>query len=159
MLQKDQMIYEEIGKLLWSIMPKEAREIVYRAKLYDGFTQAGARWFDQNGQEQNLYTSFDDPIILIERQIKDLLETLQQLPLFQPNPWTQCKVTLNENGKFNIQYFYIPEEDSWTNIILKGISDLTEDEWRQTSIPRALWEERVQHKGTNSLGRPKSDFY
>ena len=41
MLQEDQIIYQKIGKLLWSIMPLEAKEIIYLAQLYVNVTQAG----------------------------------------------------------------------------------------------------------------------
>ena len=65
----------------------------------------------------------------------------------------------SKNKMLEVDFVYIPEEDSWVDLIMKGISDLTEEEWKNTGIPKELWEERVRHKGTGTLGRPQSDFY
>lgn len=144
MLEQYQIIYQKIGKLLWSIMPTETQKIVFLARIYDNVTQAGTRWFDQDGTEHNFYQGWDNPIQEIDDEIVGLLENLQKLPLFQTTPWTQCQVTLQENGKFNIEFAYIPEEDSWPGLYMRGISSLTKEELGSPYyIPEEIWEERV----------------
>ena len=151
MLQEDQIIYQKIGKLLWSIMPLEAKEIIYLAQLYENVTQAGAHWIDKEGKERRFYDGFENPIQEIEYKIRESLETLQKLPLFQQDSWTQCQVTLNEQGKFKIKFAYIPEEDSWPNMFMKGVSDLTEAELGEPNyVPKEIWEERVRLKNQDS---------
>ena len=66
MLQEDQIIYQKIGNLLWSIMPLEAKEIIYLAQLYENVTQAGAHWIDKEGKERSFYDGFENPIQEIE---------------------------------------------------------------------------------------------
>ncbi len=59
---------------------------------------------------------------------------------------------------FEVDFAYIPKEDSWVNLIMKGISDLTEEEWKNTGIPKELWEERVFYKDSGQLGKLQSYF-
>lgn len=151
MLQEDQIIYQKIGKLLWSIMPHEAKEIVFSAQLYSNVIQAGSRWFDENNLEHNFYQGWDNPVQQIDDEIVDLLLSLQKLPLFQKDPWTQCQVTLDEQGKFKIEFAYISEEDCWPNMFMKGVSDLTEAELDEPNyVPKEIWEERVRLKNQGS---------
>lgn len=151
MLTEDQIIYQKIGELLWSIMPFEAIKIVFSAQLYKNKTQAGSRWFDKNNIKYSFYQGWDNPVQHIDNEIIDLLLNLQKLPLFHKDPWTQCQVTLDEKGGFKIKFAYIPEEDSWNGLYMRGISNLTESELDDLYyIPKEIWQERVRLKKQTS---------
>lgn len=147
MFTDDQVIYQKIGELLWSIMPSDALEIVYVGMFYDDIKQAGAYWVNKDKSEESFYIGFDNPIEQIEDNINILLEELQKCEVFKNEPWSHCRICLSCLGKFNIQFGYIPKEDSWLNLFMKGISDLTEDEAKNVyHVPKEIWEERVRLK-------------
>ena len=52
--------------------------------------------------------------------------------------WTHFTISLDENTNFKIEFAYIPEEDHWTSLHMKGISDLTKEEVLETAIPLEL---------------------
>ncbi|KPN71514.1 immunity protein YezG family protein [Neisseria sp. 83E34] len=147
MFTDDQIIYQQIGKLLWSITPFDALEVIYIGMFYDDMKQAGAHWINKDNGEESFYSGFDNPIEQIEDNINTLLEQLQKCTIFKNEPWTHCHISLSDSGKLNMRFAYIPEDDSWPNLFMKGISDLTEDEAENVySVPREIWEERVRLK-------------
>uniref|UniRef100_UPI00260D6B63 immunity protein YezG family protein n=1 Tax=Clostridium sp. TaxID=1506 RepID=UPI00260D6B63 len=77
---------------------------------------------------------------------RDLMKKLQKCEIYANEPWTQFEVILSNEGKFKINFAYIPEKDSWPRVYMKRISDFSEKEWQETSIPKELWEERVRLK-------------
>ncbi|EGV05159.1 hypothetical protein HMPREF9952_1375 [Haemophilus pittmaniae HK 85] len=81
-----------------------------------------------------------------ESEILHYLQELRKLMTSLGSEWNQCEFVLNENGKFNIKFAYIPEEDSWGSLYLRGISALTLEEAEEHNIPREIWEERVKAK-------------
>ena len=58
--------------------------------------------------------------------------------------------SISDQGRFNAEFGYIPREDSWVNLYMKGISDLSEEELDKDYpyIPKELWEERVRVKNS-----------
>ena len=150
-----QEIYQEIQSLLWSIFPDNSNKVTLKGAYYheyDNIMQLGY----YNNQKSWVSISINSSLFL---QLLDLIESLQKCEIFSQEPWTHYKMIFSKNKMLEVDFVYIPEEDSWVNLIMKGISDLTEEEWKNTGIPKELWQERVRHKGTGALGRPKSDFY
>ena len=150
-----QEIYQEIQSLLWSIFPDNSNEVILKGAYYhesDNMMQLGY----YNNQKSWVSISINSSLIL---QLFDLIESLQKCEIFIKKPWNHFCISLNRMSVLDMNFSYIPEEDSWHRLIMKGISDLTEEEWKNTGIPKELWEERVRHKGTGTLGRPQSDFY
>ncbi|WP_174492316.1 hypothetical protein [Acinetobacter sp. Marseille-Q1623] len=142
----DQEIYQKIGEILWSIMPKDATVIYFTGDIYPEHYSGGARWLLKSGKIDTF--SFGDMgAYEIENKICGLMSELRELDMF-PEKWTHYKITLTDEGKFNTEFAYIPEEDSWVSLHMRGISDLTEEEWEKdySQIPRELWEERVKLK-------------
>lgn len=45
-----------------------------------------------------------------------------------------------------MKFTYIPDEDSWPMLYLRGGSDLAENEIKEYGIPKEIWEERVKLK-------------
>ncbi|MCT9979465.1 antitoxin YezG family protein [Acinetobacter sp. I-MWF] len=86
----------------------------------------------------------------IGQKIMILIAELRSLDNFKEK-WTNFKVTLIDTGKFNIEFAYIPEEDHWPSLSMRGISDLSEEELDRDypQIPKELWEERVKLKEQN----------
>lgn len=86
----------------------------------------------------------------IGQKIIILMSELRSLDIFKEK-WTNFKVTLSDTGKFNIEFAYIPEEDHWPSLSMRGISDLSEEELDRdySQIPKELWKERVRIKNQN----------
>ena len=45
-----------------------------------------------------------------------------------------------------MKFAYIPDEDSWPMLYLRGVSDLADNEIKEYGIPKEIWEERVKVK-------------
>ncbi|WEV49337.1 hypothetical protein OZX61_02285 [Acinetobacter sp. ESL0695] len=144
----DQQIYQKIGELLWSIMAEEAIIIFCTGTIYSDSNSYSFRWFTQNGEKKSF--DFYKMPNEIGDQIIVLMEELRCLDIFVEK-WTHFKISLTDDEKFNIDFAYIPEEDSWVSLYMKGISDLSEEELDQDypQIPKELWRERVKLKDQN----------
>lgn len=83
-------------------------------------------------------------------KIISLMEELKSLDMFIEK-WTHFKISLTEEGKIDFEFAYIPEEDSWVSIYMRGISDLSEEELDRdySQISKDLWRERVKLKEQN----------
>lgn len=139
----EQEIYQKIGELLWSIMPEEAQEIYFTGDIYPEHYSGGADWLLKNGEIETY--EFEEKTYEFEFKVYDLVHKLQTLDIFK-DKWTNYKITLTEEGKFNIEFAYIPEEDHWPNLFMRGVSDLEESELDQYYIPLDEWEKRVKIK-------------
>ena len=127
---KEQEIYQKIGELLWSIMPDEAVRIDFIGSIYPEHYSGGAEWVVANGDIH--YFPLGQRPDEIEWEIINLM--------------TQYKFSLFDNMEFNIKFAYVPDEDSWPMLYLRGVSDLEENEIKEYGIPREIWEERVKAK-------------
>lgn len=134
-MNKQQINYKKLGKILWSVMPDNEKIIILDGAIYDTFTQFGCHKELSNSETELL----DD---IPESKLDEMLNILQTLQA--ETNWTHCLIRLDITGKMTGHFIYIPEEDSWLNLVMKGISDLTEEEWEETAIPKELWEERVR---------------
>lgn len=140
MLNNDQLIYQKLGNILWSIFPKNRDEIILQGQIY-------------GHEDFQLLTRLDLKVESIEipsdifLEFINLLGDLRGNEIFSKDPWTQFRVSLTDKGRFNIKFAYIPEEDSWPGLYMRGISDLTEDEAENVYfVPKEIWKERVRLK-------------
>ena len=136
----EQEIYQKIGELLWSIMPNEAIEIYFIGDIYPEHYSGGAEWRLKNGNIDSF--PFGERAYEIEENICWLIKELRSLELFIEK-WTNYKITLTEEGKFNIEFAYIPEEDHWPTLYMRRVSDLKEEELDQYYIPIEEWKKRL----------------
>ncbi|MBS6027788.1 MAG: hypothetical protein KH899_09480, partial [Haemophilus pittmaniae] len=81
-----------------------------------------------------------------KREILNFYSKLKETMAKFGSDWTQSRFTLDENGKFDVKFAYVPDEDSWPMLYLRGVSDLEENEIKEYGIPREIWEERVKAK-------------
>ena len=143
----DQEIYQKIGELLWSVMPNEAVEIHFIGCIYSDYSAGGTEWLTA----KDTIDSFEmgKRPYLIEDQLMDHILNLNSLDIFKEK-WTHFRFKLTDQGRFNAEFGYIPREDSWVNLYMKGISDLSEEELDKDYpyIPKELWEERVRVKNS-----------
>ncbi|WP_269915489.1 immunity protein YezG family protein [Acinetobacter sp. HY1485] len=139
----EQEVYQEVGQLLWSLMPQEAKIIFYTGTIYPEHNSWLTTFILRNSDEVNSF-GFEESLQVVELKILDLMGNLQKIT--NGEKWTHFTISLDENAKFKIDFAYIPEEDSWTSLHMKGISDLTKEEVLETAIPLELWEERVKLK-------------
>lgn len=140
---KDQEIYQEVGQLLWSIMPNEATVIYFTGDIYPEHYSGGAKWLLSNGEVSTF--PFGNRAYEIESKICDLMHDLQAMDIFNEK-WTNYKITLTDEGKFNIEFAYIPEDDHWPNLYMRRVSDLKQEELDEYNIPLDEWEKRVKLK-------------
>ncbi len=144
----DQAIYQKIGELLWSIMPQEAKIIYFTGKLYSTYRGWGTDFTLKNGITSTF--DFGQEPTSVEMQIRDLVNDLRDLDIFK-DKWNHYKISLTEDGKFNVDFAYIPESDDWVNLYMKGVSDLKEDELDEYNIPLEEWEKRIELKKKNKI--------
>ncbi len=138
-------IYEIIGKLMWSIFPEEGIQAIFDFKLYDNSSGYTFYWLLENGDKK--WHEFDENYDEILDKIEEQLKQLQNHKLFEKERWTHCKVTLSDEGNLNMKFAYIPWEDSWPGLFMKGISELTQEEADDKySIPKEEWEKRQKLK-------------
>lgn len=148
-MNKQKDIYQKFGQVLWSVMPSNETSILFRGAIYDTFTQFGCRRELINGDTQLL----DD---IPQEKLNEMLSLLQTLQA--ETNWTHCLIRLDITGKMTGHFIYIPEEDSWPNLVMKGISDLNEQEMDDECVPTELWEERVRLHQTVLPSNKESAF-
>ncbi|EMB49005.1 Uncharacterised protein [Vibrio mimicus] len=133
-------IYGEIGRLIWSIFPEDALESYFYCQSFPSFQDYKFNWLDVDGSiswypfEQHP----DDVLHLISVQLQEL----QKNQIFENDRWTHCKVTLTDKCKFNIVFAYVDEDDSWSGVYMKGISELTLEELEGACVPEDIWQHR-----------------
>lgn len=138
---KDQEIYQKIGELLWSIMPDDAQEIYFVGDIYPDHYSGGIDWLLKSGKIGTF--PFGQSPYEVERIIYDCMHELQSMNIFKEK-WTNYKVVLTNEGKFNVEFVYIPEEDHWPGLYMKAVSGLKENELDEYNIPFEEWEKRVK---------------
>lgn len=142
----DQEIYQKIGELLWSIMAEEATIIFCTGMIYLDLNSYSFRWLTQDGKNKSF--DFDKMPGEIGDKIISLMEELRELEIFTEK-WTHFKISLTEEGKIDFTFAYIPKDDYWPGLYMKGVSELNEDELDTYNIPLEDWEECVKLKEQN----------
>lgn len=142
----EQEIYQKIGELLWSIMPKDTKIIYFTGKIYSTYQGWGTDFIQKNGTTSSF--DFGQKPTEIEWQIRDLMGDLISHDLFKQK-WNHYKISLNAEGKFNIEFVYIPESDDWVNLYMRRVSDLKLEELDEYNIPFEEWEMRIKHREQN----------
>jgi len=140
--EKFEELTQSIGQKLWSIMPEGADEIYFEAALYEMHSQRGAHWRNRDGSPGH----FDwgkAPGDMDEMIANDLLK-MKSLDIFEREPWDHVTVTLTEAGKISFQYAYVPDEDFWSGVIMRGVSDLNDEELEQAYVPMDIWEYKIE---------------
>lgn len=142
----EQEIYQKIGELLWSIMAEEATIIFCTGMIYLDLNSYSFRWLTQDGKNKSF--DFDKMPGEIGDKIISLMEELRELEIFTEK-WTHFKISLTEEGKIDFAFAYIPKDDYWPGLFMKGVSELNEEELDTYNIPLQDWEECVKLKEQN----------
>ena len=143
---KDQEIYQKIGELLWSIMAEEATIIFCTGMIYLDINSYGFRWLTQDGKKKSF--DFDKIPGEIGDKVISLMEELRSMEMFVEK-WTHFKISLTEEGKIDFAFAYIPKDDYWPGLFMKGVSELNEEELDIYNIPLEDWRECVKLKEQN----------
>ena len=156
----EQKIYDKIRDQVKSIMPDEAKEFIFRVKLYPGVTSYTSYWFRKDGRRDGF--GFDDLPRGVSDEITDLCAQLQTLPRFERAPFTHCEGRLTDSGEFKMEFANIPKEDNDGGLYMRRVSDLTWEEAKAHYITREDWESRVAKFGdrqriTQSTDHPVQD--
>ena len=142
----EQEIYQKIGELLWSIMAEEATIIFCTGMIYLDLNSYSFRWLTQDGKNKSF--DFDKMPGEIGDKIISLMEELRELEIFTEK-WTHFKISLTEEGKIDFAFAYIPKDDYWPGLFMKGVSELNEEELDTYNIPLQDWEECMKLKEQN----------
>lgn len=143
---KDQEIYQKIGELLWSIMAEEATIIFCTGMIYLDINSYSFRWLTQDGKKKSF--DFDKIPGEIGDKVISLMEELRSMEMFVEK-WTHFKISLTEEGKIDFAFAYIPKDDYWPGLFMKGVSELNEEELDIYNIPLEDWRECVKLKEQN----------
>ncbi|MCH2001564.1 immunity protein YezG family protein [Acinetobacter seifertii] len=143
---KDQEIYQKLGELLLSIMNENAHTIFCEGYIYSDAKSYSFEWVESNNRIG--WFDFDAIPHEVGDEIINLMEKLNSSEIFKEN-WTHFKIFLTEEGKFNIDFVYILQDDRWPGLYMKAVSDLKEEELDEYNIPRDEWEKRVLLKEQN----------
>lgn len=134
---------KKIGDSLWSIFPDNTIEVYFYVNLAKGYGSYSYSFLGSDGEtswpdDESNKSSFE-----IQLNVYNLLKEIQKNDFFQKEPWTQCLVTLTQDGEFSIKFAYVPGEDSWPGLEMKGISELSfEEAYNEYSIPKEEWDKR-----------------
>lgn len=145
-MMNEQEIYQEIGELLWSITVEDAKTIFYEGFIYPDTKSYSFEWMESNSRIG--WFDFDAIPHEIGDEIIHLMERLNSSEIFKEK-WSHFKISLTEDGKFNIEFAYIPEDDRWPGLYMKAVSDLKEEELDEYNISFEEWEKRVKLKEQN----------
>ena len=146
--------FVEVKNILKDIFPHEAKACYFEGFIYSDFSTCSLYFEDKNNENSSLFENINlrETRNILKKIIEDSYDSAK-------GDWNHYQATLTNNGNFNMNVAYIPEDDRWSHLIMRGISDLTEDESKKLGIPKDLWLERIKHKGTGTSGNPKSEFY
>ena len=127
-------------------MAEEATIIFCTGMIYLDLNSYSFRWLTQDGKNKSF--DFDKMPGEIGDKIISLMEELRQLEIFTEK-WTHFKISLTEEGKIDFAFAYIPKDDYWPGLFMKGVSELNEEELDTYNIPLQDWEECMKLKEQN----------
>lgn len=133
----DQVIYQRLGELLWSVMPPEDSNIIFRGQVYPDYQ------YSQLLSDTNQIPRYIEIPTNLFFDLRELMEHLKKCSVSSKDTWTHFKVFLNEEGSFKIEFAYIPEENSWVGLYMKSVSDLDQSELDEYNIPLQEWKRCV----------------
>lgn len=151
-MNKIEPILQEIGSILYGLMSTNNIEtIMLRGRLYLNFHQLGIRNVlnDNSSKLLEVNNLTTDKLLLI-------LQNLQKNDFFKDDYWNHFEIILNSNGDLIFNYINIMESDTFPNLNMKGISDLTENEAKAHHIPMNIWQEKIKVKGDRASPKLKT---
>ena len=134
----DQKIFNDIAQILGAIAPKGAQEMIFRGKIYDDYNEGIPAWVDADGRE----TVFGAGELLPLREIGEMLELAESLletPIFRASPFNQIEIRINRDLDLKVDVADIPKDQTWNNLFMRPVSDLTAEEARSLYIPDEDW--------------------
>jgi len=136
----DQFIYQKLGELLWSVMPPEDSNIIFRGQVYSDHQD-----FQLLSDTNQIPRYIEIPTNLFF-DLRELMEDLKRCSVFSKEPWNHFKVFINEEGSFKVEFAYISKENSWVGLYMKSVSDLDQSELDEYNIPLEEWKRCVSAK-------------
>lgn len=136
----DQFIYQKLGELLWSVMPPEDSNIIFRGQVYSDHQD-----FRLLSDTNQIPRYIEIPTNLFF-DLRELMEDLKRCSVFSKEPWNHFKVFINEEGSFKVEFAYISKENSWVGLYMKSVSDLDQSELDEYNIPLEEWKRCVSAK-------------
>lgn len=120
----------EIEKLVKKLLATHGDTVILRGKVYPEVRGLLFYWLI-DGKRHDYGFDTEPPEV---RQVLDILTDELDYEHFL--------IKADKKGKFDIKTRHIPEEDTWPGLIMKRVSELTEEELEDCYIPKEDWEER-----------------
>jgi hypothetical protein len=118
-----------IGNAVWEVFIPQADLAVFQICLFDSAVGVGALSFYK--KQELIRDSTDEPLYpdgYINTTLRPLALTLQRTPPFSNTPFTHMRFEMDEQGKTQVDFAYIPEWDSWPGLFMRGVSEVPEEE-------------------------------
>lgn len=121
---------KEVKKLVKKLLSMHGDTVILRGKVYPEVRGLLFYWLI-DGKRHDYGFDAEPPEV---RQVLDILTDELNYEHFL--------ITADKPGKIDIKTRHIPEEDSWPGLIMKRVSELTEEELEDCHISKEEWEER-----------------
>ncbi|WP_323837809.1 immunity protein YezG family protein [Photorhabdus africana] len=109
MMRDDQEIYNDIGKVLFSIAPDDASKVIVNASL-EPKNDSGEFTYDyvnKNGEEKWINDTYDASPQLLDLLVELRIYLLDNFKSEKPPFWHSCVITLDiEKVKLNVNLKY-----------------------------------------------------
>lgn len=142
-MKEEQELFQRIGKLLWSIFPKDANKIVFKLQLFDEYRASELSIVYDDGRVQY----FDHAPYDVIDEIFEVIVQLQKTNIFEKERFTHSTLSVSNEAKLSTQFAYIDEGDSWPGLYMIRVSELREEELSKHYIPKKEWNERKRLYG------------
>lgn len=136
----NESLVDKLGKLLWQVLPHEAKLIQFRGQFYEEHFQCGFEWFNEKSVRLGP-VKYDDRLMAARSDAANLVISLQRTPPFANEPFTHMRFAMDDEGKTQVEFAYIPEWDSWPGLFMSGVSEVPEDEAKKRSRFYETWKE------------------
>ncbi len=125
-----QHIKDEIIKLIDVLRPNHGEKMIFSGSCYSGYSSGGFYWYVDGERKGYGFKKRPDEVNQIMAILQENLNNEHFL------------ITAHKSGDIDFQIKYIPEEDDWVNMPMQRISELTEEQLKETGVPKEVWEDR-----------------
>lgn len=147
-MKEHEPYFQEIGKTLWSIFPEEAISIKCSGCFYPDFHSSFFYWYLESNSEHVF--DWDKWPQELGDKIVNIMKTLSGMPPFNKPPFNHFEVSIDNHGKFRFKNCSVPRGDCEPDLVMKGLSDLTEEEAIAGSYSIERWKKHVKEFKSSS---------
>lgn len=147
-MKEHEPYFQEIGKILWSIFPEDALSIKCSGCFYQDFHSSFFYWYLEDNSE-HVFDWNKWPEELGDK-IVTILKTLSGIQPYAQQPFNHFDVSIDNFGKFKFESNFVPRGDCVPRLLMKGLSDLTEEEAKANYYSIEKWAKHVKEFKSSS---------